>query len=78
MLAGPNIGHNCGRSAVLSSGTVGAAMEGVIAGRKAVAVSFPFKDGFGNWSPEEVRTAMKKLRIVISGFGTARQKLALE
>jgi 5'/3'-nucleotidase SurE len=54
VLSGPNIGHNVGRSAVLSSGTVGAAIEGVIAGRRAMAVSFPFKDGFGNWSREEV------------------------
>jgi len=58
VLSGPNIGHNVGRSAVLSSGTVGAAMEGVIAGRRAMAVSFPFKDGFGKWSPEEIDSAV--------------------
>ena len=71
VLSGPNIGHNVGRSAVLSSGTVGAAMEGVIAGRRAMAVSFPFKDGFGKWSPEEVGSspaARASLPRTITGY----------
>lgn len=43
VVSGPNVGHNLGRSSILSSGTVGAALEACIHGRKAVAVSFPFK-----------------------------------
>ena len=44
---------------MLSSGTVGAALEGSITGRKAVAVSFPFFKGFDNWSTADVDTAVQ-------------------
>ena len=44
---------------MLSSGTVGAALEGSIAGRKAVAVSFPFFQGWDNWSAADVDTAVQ-------------------
>ena len=57
-MSGPNIGHNLGRSAILSSGTVGAALEGCIHGRKAMAVSFPFK-GWGSWTEEDIDSAVK-------------------
>ena len=56
VVSGPNIGHNAGRAAVLSSGTVGAAVEGVLAGRRAVAVSFPF-DEYGAWEDAQIRRA---------------------
>ena len=56
VVSGPNIGHNAGRAAVLSSGTVGAATEGVLAGRRAVAVSFPFQE-YGKWEDEQVQRA---------------------
>ncbi|KAK9826760.1 hypothetical protein WJX81_006820 [Elliptochloris bilobata] len=59
VVSGPNVGHNAGRASLLSSGTVGAAMEGVLAGRKAVAISFPFFNGFNNWSEEEVADAVQ-------------------
>jgi 5'/3'-nucleotidase SurE len=58
VVSGPNIGHNLGRSAVLSSGTVGAALEGCLHGRKAIAVSFPFK-GWYSWTDEDVDSAVK-------------------
>ena len=34
-------------------------MEGVLAGRKAVAISFPFFSGFNNWTSEEVTDAVR-------------------
>ena len=34
-------------------------MEGCLAGRKAVAISFPFFKGWNNWTPEEVDTSVK-------------------
>ena len=58
VLSGPNIGHNLGRSAVLSSGTVGAAIEGCLHGRKAIAVSFPFK-GWYSWTDDDIDGAVE-------------------
>lgn len=48
VISGPNIGHNLGRKAVLSSGTVGAALEACLHGRRAIALSFPF-NRWGEW-----------------------------
>ena len=59
VVSGPNVGHNVGRGSVLSSGTVGAALEGAVAGKRAVALSFPFKNGFGNWTDDELRLAIE-------------------
>ena len=59
VVSGPNIGHNVGRGSVLSSGTVGAALEGAVAGRRAVALSFPFRNGFGKWTEDELRIAVE-------------------
>ncbi len=47
------------RGSVLSSGTIGAALEGSIAGRKSVAISFPFFSGFGNWGQEDLEIALE-------------------
>jgi len=51
-------GHNLGRSSILSSGTVGAALEGCVHGRRAIAMSFPFK-GWGSWTDEDVTCAVE-------------------
>ncbi|KAK9803155.1 hypothetical protein WJX72_005475 [[Myrmecia] bisecta] len=59
VVAGPNVGHNVGRGSVLSSGTIGAAMEGAIAGRRAVAISFPFFTGWNNWTQDDINKAVK-------------------
>lgn len=66
VISGPNVGHNVGRGSVLSSGTVGAALEGAVAGKKSVALSFPFKNGFGNWTDEELRLAVEASGKVIA------------
>lgn len=58
VISGPNIGHNAGRGSILSSGTVGAALEAAVAGRRAVALSFPFCSGYNNWTPAEVERAV--------------------
>ncbi|QDZ20207.1 survival 5'/3'-nucleotidase SurE [Chloropicon primus] len=57
VVSGPNVGHNLGRSSILSSGTVGAALEACIHGRKAVAVSFPFK-GYDSWTDDDLESAV--------------------
>lgn len=66
VVSGPNVGHNVGRGSVLSSGTVGAALEGAVAGRRAVALSFPFRNGFGNWTDEELRLAVEASDRVVA------------
>ena len=40
VVSGPNLGDNSGRSFMLSSGTLGAALEASLCGHRAVAVSF--------------------------------------
>lgn len=50
--------HNGFRGSVLSSGTVGAAMEAAIAGRKSIAISFPFFSGWNNWTDDQVSAAV--------------------
>ncbi len=42
VVSGMNVGHNVGIAAFLASGTVGAAMEGVLAGIPSIAVSGPY------------------------------------
>ena len=57
----------CGcRGSVLSSGTIGAAMEAAIAGRKAIAISFPFFNGWGNWTEDQVQAAVRVAGAVSS------------
>ena len=58
VVSGPNVGHNAGVASMLSSGTVGAAMEAALAGRRAIALSFPFKRGWGKWTDAEVAAAV--------------------
>ncbi len=42
VVSGPNYGRNCTSLLSLSSGTIGGAMEAVVCGKKAVALSFAF------------------------------------
>ncbi|KAG0171092.1 hypothetical protein DFQ30_001519 [Apophysomyces sp. BC1015] len=42
VIAGPNFGRNSSTIYTLSSGTIGAAMEGVMCSQKAIALSFAF------------------------------------
>ncbi len=43
----------------MSSGTIAAAVEGALAGRPAVALSFPFFNGYGNWQQTEIDASVK-------------------
>lgn len=43
-------------------------MEGVLARRKAIALSFPFYSGFNNWSNEEVADAVQVHACAVSQF----------
>jgi len=70
VVSGPNIGHNVGRGSVLSSGTVGAALEGAVSGKKSIALSFPFKNGYGNWTEEELRLAVEASGRVVADLWT--------
>ena len=56
-LSGPNLGRNTGRSFVLSSGTVGAALECAFAGVRSVALSFAYFDKLSSYGVEEVACA---------------------
>lgn len=64
LLSGPNLGHNAGRGSVLSSGTVGAAMEAAIAGRRSIAISFPFFSGWNNWTADQISAAVAAAGVV--------------
>lgn len=46
------------RASVLSSGTLGAAMEASLAHKKAIAISFPF-NGWGSWTEDDIQTAVQ-------------------
>lgn len=63
--SGPNIGHNSGLSAILSSGTVGGSLEGALLGVKSISLSFPFFKGFNNWTQGEVDSACEASLYVI-------------
>ena len=56
-ISGPNLGRNTGRSFVLSSGTVGAALECAFAGVRSVALSFAYFDKLSSYSDEQVGSA---------------------
>ena len=56
-ISGPNLGRNTGRSFVLSSGTVGAALECAFAGVRSVALSFAYFDKLSSYGAEEVGCA---------------------
>ena len=56
------------RGSVLSSGTVGAALEGAISGRRAVAVSFPFFRGWDNWTDADVDSAVQVASTLIKAL----------
>ena len=70
VISGPNVGHNAGRSNLMSSGTVGAAMEAAIARRRAVALSFPFFDGWNGWTREQIDEAASISGDVVADLWT--------
>lgn len=52
------------RASVLSSGTLGVAMEASLAHKKAIAMSFPL-NGWGSWTEEDIWTAVQVSRACV-------------
>lgn len=60
VISGPNVGRNCSRPYITSSGTVGAAFESCITGNtKAIALSWAYFDGKKNFDESTYATASK-------------------
>lgn len=59
VIAGPDVGQNVGRAMLLSSATIGAAMEAALCDRKAIALSFAYYRRFGSWTPAELTAAIQ-------------------
>ena len=68
VLSGPNLGRNTGRSFILSSGTVGAALEGAFGGRKAIALSFAFFDRLSAYTEQHVADACEAAVDVVEAL----------
>ena len=57
VVSGPNYGRNTTSLFVLSSGTLGAALEAACCGRKAIAISFAFNVKIGDKNPDYIQGA---------------------
>ncbi|KAJ3054462.1 hypothetical protein HK097_001755 [Rhizophlyctis rosea] len=57
VISGPNYGRNASSSSTLSSGTVGAALDGALLGKKSIALSFSFIDREVAFLPESISNA---------------------
>ncbi len=71
LVSGANVGHNLGLSALFSSGTIGAAFEGLFVGIPSIALSIPYNRG----SPLESSDFVKSLQgfdRFVSVFGEDR------
>lgn len=66
VISGPNLGRNTSAAYITSSGTVGAAMEAVIAGNmKSIAVSWAYFNGVKNVSGSLMEMAAKRSLQII-------------
>ena len=59
VVSGPNYGRNTTALFVLSSGTLGAAIEGACCGKKSIALSFAFDKKIGDKIPSHIEGACK-------------------
>jgi tubulin--tyrosine ligase len=57
VISGPNFGRNTGRSFILSSGTVGAALESSLSGKRAIALSFAFFKRINDYTQQDIQIA---------------------
>lgn len=59
VISGPNLGRNTGRTFMLASGTIGAAVEAALVGNgvRAVALSFGYKRNLTDHTPADIDTA---------------------
>lgn len=67
VVSGANLGHNVGIHAFFSSGTIGAAIDGVIAGIPSVAISVAYKQG-QEMSPANFNISLTNISKIISYF----------
>ena len=67
LVTGANLGHNVGLSAYLSSGTVGAALEGLLAGVPSISISAPYITG-QEMSPDNFTTTLEVLPKLVEIF----------
>ncbi|MCY3410205.1 MAG: 5'/3'-nucleotidase SurE [Candidatus Heimdallarchaeota archaeon] len=68
LVSGANVGHNVGLSAYLSSGTVGAAMEGVLAGIPSISVSVPYTYKIDELYSDEFVPSLEILEKLVIAF----------
>ena len=71
VVSGANLGHNVGIHAFFSSGTIGAAIDGVIAGIPSVALSVAYKQG-QEMNAENFRISLKNISKIIRYFKNNR------
>ncbi|KAL1933645.1 hypothetical protein VTP01DRAFT_7735 [Rhizomucor pusillus] len=71
VIGGPNFGRNSANIYTLSSGTVGAALEGVMCGKKAIALSFAFYSR--DFAKEKLKCACEMASSVIEHLWNNRQ-----
>ncbi|MHA2248804.1 MAG: 5'/3'-nucleotidase SurE [Candidatus Kariarchaeaceae archaeon] len=67
LVSGANLGMNIGLGMYLSSGTIGAALEGLLAGVPSIAISCPYKKGEEMVSSAFVKS-LKHLPTLIKAF----------
>lgn len=64
VISGPNLGRNSSALYIMSSGTVGAAMEGALCGVRAIGVSFGFQTMDENERSHAVDACRMSVRII--------------
>ncbi|SPQ93388.1 unnamed protein product (mitochondrion) [Plasmodiophora brassicae] len=68
VISGPNFGQNCGTSYMLSSGTVGGAMEAAMLGLRSVAASIAYAEVHADWSTQlgDIQVSCQALMATIA------------
>ena len=68
IVSGANVGHNLGLSTFFASGTIGAALEGLLIGIPSIAVSCPYDINVHKLSSDEFENPLKILPKIVSSF----------
>ncbi len=67
LVSGANLGMNVGIAMFLSSGTIGAALEGLLAGIPSIAISCPYDRG-SDLTSEKFATSLKSIPKLVKAF----------
>ncbi|KAJ3417269.1 hypothetical protein HDV05_005725 [Chytridiales sp. JEL 0842] len=70
VISGPNLGRNSSAASSLSSGTVGAALDAALVGRKAIALSFAFYNRDTLTDPSAISNACDSAIEIIESLWT--------